>query len=62
MEKSSGEWTKRELEMYGNPVAALAAAVVRQWKLDGSPESGREAAELWEKVYDEAVSLKQKNP
>ena len=57
-----GKWTKNELQLWKNPVAALAAAVIRQWHEDGEPESSKEVIGAWAAIYDEAMSLKAKNP
>lgn len=51
-------WSQDELREYKNGAAALAAAVIKQWKLDGCPKSGEKQIKMWKKVYDEARSLK----
>lgn len=50
------------MQLWENPVAALAAAVIRQWHEDGEPESSKEVIDAWKSIYDEAIRLKQKNP
>ena len=35
------DYTKQEKTIYLNPTAALAAAVIRQWRLDGCPDSSK---------------------
>lgn len=55
-------WKKHEMQLWENPVAALAAAVIRQWHEDGEPESSKEVIDAWKSIYDEAVRLKPKNP
>lgn len=59
---NGGKWTKNELQLWKNPVAALAAAVIRQWHEDGEPESSKEVIASWAAIYDEAISLNPKNP
>lgn len=44
---------------YKNPAAALAAAVIRQWKIDGCPKSSENEIKMWQSIYNEAVTLKQ---
>ena len=51
-------WTKEEMRQYQNGPAALAAAVIKQWHKDGEPAACKKAISLWQKVYDEARSLK----
>ena len=54
MDKPKEHWTKRELTIAKNPIAALAKAVIWQWHLDGEPEADREAINYWEKVLENA--------
>ena len=60
VEEAIGEeqWTREELRRYRNGPAALAAAVIRQWHKDGQPAACKKSISLWQKVYDEARSLK----
>ena len=39
--KTEDDYTKQEKTIYLNPTAALAAAVIRQWKLDGCPQASK---------------------
>lgn len=40
-------WTRKELSVLGEPVMALAEAVVKQWKEDGCPERDRPGVMPW---------------
>ena len=40
------DYTKQEKTIYLNPTAALAAAVIRQWRLDGCPDSSKKEIEM----------------
>lgn len=53
----SKKYTKAELTVFKNTVAALAAAVIKQWKLDGCPEQDREIIKAWEAVLQEAENV-----
>lgn len=50
----SKKYTKAELTVFKNTVAALAAAVIKQWKLDGCPEQDKPVIEAWKAVLEEA--------
>ena len=50
----SKKYTKAELTVFKNTVAALAAAVIKQWKLDGCPEQDKEIIKAWQAVLEEA--------
>lgn len=50
-ECKSKPWTKRELTLRYGPVE-LAKAVIEQWKLDGCPESDKQAIEYWKGVVN----------
>lgn len=50
----SKKYTKAELTVFKNTVAALAAAVIKQWKLDGEPEQDKEIIKAWQAVLEEA--------
>lgn len=50
----TGKYTKAELTVFKNTLAALAAAVIRQWKEDGCPEQDKPVIEAWEAVLQEA--------
>ena len=56
--KTEDDYTKQEKTIYLNPTAALAAAVIRQWRLDGCPDSSKKEIEMWQAIYNEAVTLK----
>ena len=43
--KAEDDYTKQEKTIYLNPTAALAAAVIRQWKLDGCPQASKKEIE-----------------
>lgn len=51
------KYTKQELSLFKNTVVALAAAVIKQWKLDGCPEQDREIIKAWEAVLEEAQNV-----
>lgn len=55
---TNDDYTKQEKTIYLNPTAALAAAVIRQWKLDGCPQASKKEIEMWQAIYNEAVTLK----
>lgn len=44
---SSKSWTKEELTIHKNGYAAMAAAVIRQWILDGKPQDSIDTILLW---------------
>ena len=48
----------RKRTVYKNKPAVLAAAVLRQWKLDGSPKSSEFVADIWRSIYNYAEKLK----
>lgn len=58
--KTEDDYTKQEKTIYLNPTAALAAAVIRQWKLDGCPDSSKKEIELWQAIYNDAIKLKER--
>ena len=58
--KTDDDYTKQEKTIYLNPTAALAAAVIRQWKLDGCPDSSKKEIELWQAIYNDAIKLKER--
>ena len=58
--KTEDDYTKQEKTIYLNPTAALAAAVIRQWRLDGCPDSSKKEIEMWQAIYNEAVKLKER--
>lgn len=51
-------YTKLEKTIRLNPTAALAAAIIKQWRLDGCPDSSKKEIEMWQVIYNEAVTLK----
>lgn len=53
----TGKYMKAELTVFKNTVAALAAAVIKQWKLDGCPEQDREIIKAWQAVLEEAQNV-----
>ena len=58
--KTEDDYTKQEKTICLNPTAALAAAVIRQWRLDGCPDSSKKEIEMWQAIYNEAVKLKER--
>lgn len=46
------EYTKQELTVYQNGFKALAAAVYKQWLIDGSPAESKEQVEIWKKIAE----------
>ena len=58
--KTEDDYTKQEKTIYLNPTAALAAAVIRQWKLDGCPDSSKKEIEMWQVIYNDAIKLKER--
>ena len=58
--KAEDDYTKQEKTIYLNPTAALAAAVIRQWRLDGCPDSSKKEIETWQAIYNDAVKLKER--
>ena len=58
--KTEDDYTKQEKTIYLNPTAALAAAVIRQWKLDGCPDSSKKEIEMWQAIYNDAIKLKER--
>lgn len=54
MNKKYKKYTKTELMVFKNTVAALAAAVIKQWKEDGCPEQDKPVIEAWKAVLQEA--------
>jgi hypothetical protein len=40
-------WHKRELKVHNNPVIDLAAAVIRQWNVDGRPRGDADGVQVW---------------
>ena len=58
--KTEDDYTKQEKTIYLNPTAALAAAVIRQWRLDGCPDSSKKEIEMWQAIYNDATKLKER--
>ena len=58
--KTEDDYTKQEKTIYLNPTAALAAAVIRQWKLDGCPQASKKEIEMWQVIYNDAIKLKER--
>ena len=52
--KSDKPWTKKELSLFKNGIAALAAAVIRQWELDGCPERDEQVVKEWKGIFNAA--------
>ena len=48
------DWTAEELQIYKNPVAALAYAVLKQWIVDGKPKSYETEVKKWKEIFKEA--------
>lgn len=47
-------WTKQELTCFSNSVAALAAAVIENWKKDGCPKKDEQTIKAWKGVLKAA--------
>lgn len=47
-------YTKQELTVFKNTVAALAAAVIKQWEKDGCPKKDEQTIKAWKAVLQEA--------
>ena len=47
-------YTKQELTVFKNTVAALAAAVIKQWEKDGCPKKDEQTIKAWKGVLEEA--------
>ena len=60
MNGDESEWTREELTVYTEPIAALAKAVIKQWVIDGKPAAGKPAIDEWFKVLNEVSELKEK--
>lgn len=52
------EYTRDELCVYANGVAAVAQRVIKQWELDGRPKNCIKMIEAWKRIGDEALALK----
>ena len=52
---SSKSWTKEEMTLHKNGYAAMAAAVIRQWILDGKPEDSMDGIMLWATILKEYI-------
>lgn len=50
-------YTKEELTVFKNTVAALAAAVIKQWKKDGCPKKDKDTIKAWQAVLEEAQNV-----
>ena len=48
------QWTRDEMRVHKNGIAALAAAVIKQWHLDGEPESDSSAIRAWKSVLEQS--------
>lgn len=60
MNGDESEWTREELTVYKEPITALAKAVIKQWAIDGKPESGKAAIDEWFKILNEVNKLTDK--
>jgi len=47
-------YTKQEMQLYTNAVAAIASAVLQQWKADGCPEDDY-SIKIWKGVLRNAI-------
>ena len=47
-------YTKQEMQLYTNAVAAIASAVLQQWKADGCPEDDY-SIKIWKGVLRNAM-------
>ena len=54
-EASSKNWTKEEMTLHKNGYAAMAAAVIKQWILDGKPEDSMDGIMLWATILKEYI-------
>ena len=48
------KYTRDELRVYKDPVRALAAAVVKQWKEDGCPKNDAEGIKPWVSIIQDS--------
>lgn len=48
------KYTKQELQLHKNAVAAIASAVLQQWKADGCPENDY-SIKIWKGVLRNAI-------
>jgi len=53
-ESDKQEYTKQEMQLYTNAVAAIASAVLQQWKADGCPEDDY-SIKIWKGVLRNAM-------
>ncbi len=53
-ESDKQEYTKQEMQLYTNAVAAIASAVLQQWKADGCPEDDY-SIKIWKGVLRNAI-------
>ena len=54
-EEDNKPWTRLELSVTPG-ITALAAAVVKQWKLDGCPAESAEAIETWKRLAEGLIN------
>lgn len=47
MEKDDEKWSREELSVFKDGIAALSAAVYKQWVKDGKPDADRKGIEPW---------------
>lgn len=52
-ENEGPDWTKEELTVYSNGMLALFAAVIKQWKKDGSPSADALVISQYQKILEE---------
>lgn len=55
MQDEQDGWTKKELQIWKNPVASLAAAVIRQWHKDGQPEVSKDCILEWANILQGTI-------
>lgn len=51
--RQSEGWSKSELRVHKDGIAALAAAVVKQWIEDGKPKADAEGIKPWLAILEE---------
>lgn len=52
-EKEGPDWTKEELTVYNDGMIALFAAIIKQWKKDGSPSADTKVISQYKKILED---------